>query len=166
MSRVYVECKPDEELVRSLIGREAGVDVIHGSNKSEVVKAVRKAAKEGAGSVVGVVDEDPDSAQPKSLRGEFDVDRELGHLKVLVLRGGSARLVVLRPRLEGWVLRACKLCGVEPEKFGLSGKEDDLHRVINSKLDNFRRLLDELRNDECSMMGELESVLGALSREE
>ncbi|MGC9178571.1 MAG: hypothetical protein ACP5G6_09250, partial [Conexivisphaera sp.] len=134
-------------------------DVIHGSNKSEVVKAVMKAAKEGAEGVVGVVDEDPGSTQPRFLRDGFDVARELEHLEVLVLRGGSARLVILRPRLEGWVLRACKLCGVEPEKFGLSGDESALHRVINGRLDNFRRLLDELRNDKCSMMGELENVL-------
>ena len=156
---VYVECKPDEALVSILTDREARV--VHQANKPEVVKALKRTAKgkEGALDIVAVVDEDPGSAQPRSLREEFNEVRSTENLKILAFRGSSAKLVILRPRLEEWILSACRLCGVDPRELGLSDDPNELHRIVNVRLEKFTKLVEGLRGKRCRAVEELEKEL-------
>ena len=97
---VLVECKPDEALVRQL-GR-ARRDCVHHDDKGRVCN--RLARTEG---LVAMIDEDPDSAQPKYLNGLETVSDSDG---IRVMRDSvlNHRVIVLKPRLEEWMIATAK----------------------------------------------------------
>ena len=137
---IYVECKPDELLVKKLIGSRARV--VHAGGKGGVVNRLcRDRAR-----AIGLVDEDPGSAIPKRFRMEFElVERhdEYG-LAIYRRRSGHSYVVVLSPRLEEWILEACKASRVDPQRYGLPRDPNEFHRVANISLDSFEKLLIEL----------------------
>jgi hypothetical protein len=51
------------------------------------------------------------------------------------------RLVVLRPRLEEWILAAANEAGLDVRAYGLPRTPRQLHGAINTNLDKFERLL-------------------------
>jgi hypothetical protein len=51
---------------------------------------------------------------------------------------------VLKVKLEDWVLAACHKSQIDITKFSLPGKPNDLHDVINNRLQYFEKLLDAL----------------------
>ncbi len=99
---IYVECSPDAALIVKL--GVPGREIRHSSGKGEVLKRVLR------GPSIGIVDEDPESPQPRRLE-EFRLERDLGHLKVLRSMGGVSYLVIICPVLEAWVLRAARMAG-------------------------------------------------------
>lgn len=54
------------------------------------------------------------------------------------------RVIVLRPRLEEWIIDAAKAARVRMSDFGLSDRGNELHREITSRLGAFARLVDAL----------------------
>jgi hypothetical protein len=94
-------------------------------------------------ATIGLVDEDPASAQPRYFDGlkfiseEHDI-RQLGDLA----RNNS--LIVLRPRLEEWLVRTADLAGISLPDFGLSERPNELHREITSRLPALAKFLDRL----------------------
>ncbi|MHA1267051.1 MAG: hypothetical protein ACTSRS_17565 [Candidatus Helarchaeota archaeon] len=55
-------------------------------------------------------------------------------------------LIVLCPRLEEWIIKAADLCKMNMEsKFNLPRDPRRLKRIINYRLENLKRLINELR---------------------
>jgi len=148
--KVYVECKPDELLVKRLgVPRK----IIHAGNKTEVCKHLKNIENS-----LGVVDEDPYSEQPEYLRdlianGTTILDRN--DIKVLDDKERNNRLIILCPRLEDWVIRTAKDAGIELEKFGLPDDPNRLHRIINSNLDKFEIFLEALLHSNSKRIDDL-----------
>lgn len=137
---IYVECKPDEALVRHLTGFARRQVAHEFKGEHEVCKRVR--AQQGS---KGLVDEDPGSPQPPYF-GEtiLAVDRpELG-LKVFDDKRRANRIVVLRPKLEDWILDTARGVSVDVRQHNLPNRPSQLHGVINANLAKFERLLEEL----------------------
>lgn len=136
---IFVECKADEVLVRTLTGLPRR-EVIHElKGKPEVVKKV----SEHNGSK-GMVDEDPQATQPRYLK-LMEVVRDLDQRGLRLL--GDARdnrIVLLRPRLEDWVKRAAQDAGVPLADYSLPDDPERLHQVINVDLRKFERLANAL----------------------
>lgn len=135
-----VECDPDFALVEHAT-RTAGRDILHGGNKVGVLKMLLH--KQG---VIGMVDEDPASAQPPVLL-TFSTDVETSESGLKVLRSLSrtgAKVVVLRPRLEEWILAACLEARVNPAAYNLPTTGDALHAIINLKLQRYKEMLPAL----------------------
>jgi len=134
---LYVECYPDESLAISLGFRKR--DVIHAHSKGNVCKKLARTKNSK-----GMVDEDPGSSQPsyiKSMRLE-----EEGHdLKLLLDPRNGNYLVVVCPNLEEWIIRAAREAGVDLNKMELPDDSNRLHKVINSNLEKFEKLLSELQ---------------------
>ena len=66
-------------------------------------------------------------------------------IKVLVAKNNS-KLIMLYPRLEGWILNAVKEADMNIKNFGLPDDEITLHAVINNNLKKFKMLLEELKS--------------------
>ena len=152
---IYVECKPDGVLVRQVTGLP-GKQVVHEiKGKGEVCNRLTKTR-----DAVGMVDEDPGKTQPTymsqiSLRRDF---ANLG-LKLYLDRSRNNRLVVLRPRLEEWLLRAAADLGLSMRDYGLPERAKRLHSVINHDGRKIERLLTDLADLESPRLLELGRLL-------
>lgn len=136
---IYVECKPDSILVKSLI-KISRKEIIHAGNKPEICKKLKKRE-----NCVGLVDEDPNSPQPpymKRMKAEFLSENGL---KILHDKKYN-RLVVLCPRLEEWLLEAVKQANMQMGNYGLPNDGMKLHQRINININKLERLIRDLKD--------------------
>jgi hypothetical protein len=136
--KIAVECYPDEAVLRGLgVPRK---QVLHQARKGEVFNWLKR----NAGSV-GMVDEDPDSDQPRDLASYRQVQGAEG-LLLLVRQGSSGqRLIVVRPRLENWLIQRARVCGVNPRQYQLPDSAKELHGIPRyEQKDGFQRFLAQL----------------------
>ena len=155
---IYVECKPDAILVRA-VTKLPRREVIHEiKGKYEIAKRLSSAEHSDA-----VVDEDPQSSQPAYLSALEPVQDlpEVG-LRLLLDTRRSNRVVILRPRLEEWIIYAATEEGLELDRRGLPNRGPALHSVINFDLRKFERVVQDLRNSE--RLRALSAMLTATSR--
>ena len=133
---IHVECLPDETLLRKLGYTRRQVQ--HYQGKSRVFAKMRSLTDQ-----VGLVDEDPMAAQhPYELSL---IAQETAH--GVTLRRDPNRnnkVLVLRVKLEDWIISACSASGIEIEQYGLPPRPNDLHHVINNRISAYEHLLDTL----------------------
>lgn len=140
MIKVIVECKPDEILVQVLgLNRK---EVRHQNNKGEVFNYFEKNDIK-----IAIIDEDPDSGQPNLLKTFKLVDDKFEIRKLIQANTGKI-ILVIKPRLEEWVIYQCKKSGINPKDFHLPITAKELKKVINLRLERFRELLKELYKNE------------------
>lgn len=133
---IYVECKPDFELIKSLgISKRT---IIHCGGKARVCKKLQKNT-----SSIGVVDEDPNSEQPSYILNIKKVN-EGGNLKLLYDEKRNNYVVIICPKLEDWILKVSKINNISAKKYGLPNDIDEFEKEINHNLDKFRKLLNAL----------------------
>jgi hypothetical protein len=135
---VFVECNPDKLLLQKM-----GVPkrkILHAGSKSEVCKRLGKSVNS-----IGVVDEDPFSIQPPYIKKLKTIEnsQKLG-IRVLLDETNNNLVIILSPRLEEWIIGASKEVKISMNRYGLPKDGNKLHKVINSNLDKFEKLLDEL----------------------
>ena len=138
---VLAECYPDVAVLVAL-GVARG-QLRHERCKGEIVNRLKKLP-----DAVGVVDEDPASAQPRDLTGSYHEVEAAEGLRLLVRQGkGGQRLIVLCPRLEDWLLQRARSSGIKPEDYRLPRDPDRLHSIPRyERRDGFQRFLAELIN--------------------
>ena len=152
---IYVECKPDEMLVR-LLTKLPKREVIHEiKGKSGVVERLRRQKNS-----MGVVDEDPWAVQPAYLSSmRVSQDQATQGLKLLHDASSDNYVVVLCPRLEEWIERATKETGLELTRYGLPDDPVRLHQVINVDLSKFQRLVKNLQTKRSDRLSSLSRLL-------
>jgi len=140
--KIIVECKPDEILAKSL--GLAKKEIAHQSNKGEVCNLLKKTKIS-----LAMVDEDLNSSQPKYLSNYTLIENKHDVIN-LHSKSENKTILVLKPRLEEWILKRCKKSAVKPEKHFLPSNNVQLKDVINYPLVNFTNLLEELikKNDD------------------
>ncbi len=152
---IYVECKPDETLVRLLTGLPRR-EIIHDlKGKNEVVNQIRKRS-----NAQGMVDEDPQATQHPYLKEMSEV-QDLPERGLRVLGDSlNNRIVILCPRLEEWIVQAAREEQLSISDYGLPEEPRRLHRVINDDLRKFERLVNDLRDS--ARLTSLRSALQSL----
>ncbi|MBI4302926.1 MAG: hypothetical protein HY665_01105 [Chloroflexi bacterium] len=137
---IYVECKPDFTLVK-FVTRLPTDEISHEfKGKSGVCMqlATHKNSK-------GLVDEDPWALQPRYVReAELEYDLPKLGLRLLHDTARNNHLIVLRPRLEEWILAASKEARIDVRSYELPSSGESLHRHINIRLGRFEHLLEAL----------------------
>ena len=152
---IYVECKPDGVLVRhvtNLSRRQVGHEI---QGKGAVCNRLMKSK-----DAVAMVDEDPGKTQPRYMR-QLSLSREhvdLG-LKLYRDRSRNNRVIVLCPKLEDWLLRAVSDMGFDIERYGLPGRANALHGVINSNERKIEKVLSDLTDAESPRLLKLRRLL-------
>ena len=152
---LYVEGKADEVLVIGL-GLTRG-EVSRELNKDEVLKQLGSQSH-----CLGMVDEDPNSPQPIQLsRMIVAADYDLLGLRVLEHRAQNNRVILLRPRLEEWLLRAAQDAGLDVggRRYNLPSSPTRLHREINLDLSKVERLLADLTETDSPRIRQLRALL-------
>ena len=151
--RLLLECKPDE-----VLARVAGVPrraIVHSPGKGNVSKSLAKNS-----SVIGLVDEDFGSPEPRTL-SEF-VELSASHdVKWKTDQTRNNRLVVVCPKLEDWVIKTARAASLKMADFNLSEDPRELHADINHRLLNLERLLNELLAQQSPRLLHLKALLAA-----
>ncbi len=142
---ILVECKPDEVLVRAL-----GIPcrrIHHQGSKGDICNTLRRLR-----NAIALMDEDPGSLQPRYLRDLMNRGTAIEETSygILMVQDHQQEhlILILRPRLEGWILKVARRNGIEMNKFGLPDQEKDLHEEINDRLPNFEQLIRALAESE------------------
>jgi hypothetical protein len=147
---IYVECKPDFAMVKTL-----GVpkrNIIHAGNKSKVCRRLKR-----SDNSKGLVDEDPLNEQPSYVE-KLNLIRNQDEIKTLQDSQRGNFLIVLCPRLEEWVLKATKEAEIDITRYNLPDDGDRLHKVINTNIEKFEKLIKDLKG-KSRMMKALEKSI-------
>lgn len=150
MREIHVQCKPDEVLVKKL-GYTAKA-ITHHYGKAKVFGKLNK-----SNNLLAMVDEDPGSPQSTYEKDLIFVE-EVHGVKVYKDNMGN-KIVILKVKLEDWIINACKQSNIDITKFNLPTKDNDLHGVINSKLSNFEKLISKLQSKNNPSILKLKEVL-------
>jgi len=139
---IFVECKPDYALVCKL-REDQNRKVEHSYGKSSVLnKLVREGGYENS---LGMIDEDPNSNQPKTLREFMEISNVTDcKIKILNYTRLNNNVIVLCPRLEEWIIAASNEAGLRMIDYGLPNEPDKLHEIINLNVEKFNLLIDDL----------------------
>jgi len=135
MKQVHVECLPDERFVSKLGFTKK--QITHHSGRSRIFKTLSKTENQFA-----IIDEDPGSGR-SSYEAKLILKEEFNGIKYYTDKSGN-KIFILKDKLEDWIINACKRTNIKISDFNLPVNPADLHSVINNKLDNFDKLIDEL----------------------
>lgn len=134
---IFLECEPDKALVRALgIPRK---EILHAGSKGNVCKRLKRSRNSK-----GMVDEDPSSVQPSYIE-KLKMNSYEHDTKLLYDKNAQNTLIVLCPTLEDWILKAAKEARVDLEDYSLPDDAHELHKIINTKLEKFVLLIDDIK---------------------
>lgn len=116
-------------------------ELIHSGNKPGVIKRLLKIYTNS----IGLIDEDPSKSQPRSLQKFQEIDSNETHeIKLLFHPNTNNHLIVIRPRLEEWILKAARLANIDVRDYNLPNDPYWFKKFINLNLDKFEKLLNNL----------------------
>ena len=135
MKQVHVECKPDQELVSKLgVTRKF---LTHHQGKSRIFNTLRKNK-----GLLAIVDEDPGSAKTR-YEVSLKLKEEFEGIKFYTDQSGNI-VLELKGKPEDWIIMVCRKQKINILEYNLPEKPNDLHDIINYRLPDFSRLIDDL----------------------
>jgi hypothetical protein len=142
---IFVECDADTALVNLLV--QGKTQVKHVSGKPKVCNRM-----EQSNSCSAMLDEDPDSAQHPYINKlkSSGIRTEISGKGIILLedRLNSNQLILLRPRLEEWIIESAHAVDIRLSEYSLSDVAKELHTKLtlgqNRNVENFKKLLIEL----------------------
>jgi len=135
---IHIECVPDETLV-SKIGFSKR-QVKHHAGKSRVFGTIEKLNDQ-----IALVDEDPGQVKHRYEK-RLVFQRKKDGISYFLDPTLNNKVIVLKVKLEDWIIASCKKTKINPIAFGLPDKPNELHSVILNRLKSFNKLLDELQH--------------------
>ena len=148
---VHVECIPDETLLKKLGFTKKQIQ--HHAGKTRVLAHISNNRNQ-----LAMVDEDPNSVSNPYER-ELRVEKEVLGLKYCMDKKLNNKVLVLKPKLEDWIIYACKKSNIDLKKYGLPAKGDGLHGIINNRLSAYERPLDDLLQNKNECLFQLKNWL-------
>ena len=155
MSDIVLECKPDETLMKALgypVRR-----IIHQNNRGEVINYLKKNPQR----IIGIIDDDPGTTKPSFFNHFKRETNEKHKVESFVISQSQTRLIVIKPRLEDWILFHATECGINVRDYYLPVTSNRLHEVINSKLPRFTDLATDMMSQKSPGLLHLKFLIGA-----
>jgi len=148
---ILVECKPDKALIKFLLNEISSKRIKCVGGKSEVIKNLSKSNHQllmKYPQVIGLTDEDPGKPVPRVF-SEYEVIETLPIEDIVIYRHkiNKRYIISLIPRLEEWVIKTAIDESINLEKFNLPKDSNSFHDIINASLDDYQRLLLELKEN-------------------
>lgn len=137
MSEIHVECLPDETLIKRLGFSKK--QITHHTGKSRVFHQLSKSK-----NIIAMVDEDPGSPKTSHEKALTFITEKDGVMIYNDQRNNT--IIILRVKLEDWLLSVCKTYKEDISKYGLPDRPNDLHDKINQHLPKLEKLIDSLLN--------------------
>jgi len=136
---IYVECKTDKILIESLGIKSQ--EIWHCGGRGKVILQLSKGERN-----CGMIDEDPQSHQKLNFEN-FEKKTEKYDI-ILFEDSKNNLLIVLKPNLEGWILKTAKKNNLNVKEYGLPDNIKELHGITNLDLISFKKFLNELKKTE------------------
>ncbi len=138
---VYVECYADENLLVNI-----GVNkklIQHQEGKGNVLNYLRDSQVNS----IGMIDEDPNSHQPKEL-SNYKLIETLESVSFYTHKSfPNKHLLIIKSVLETWLIERAKVNNISLLKYGLPEKRKELHNWKRYELDlNYQKFLTDLIN--------------------
>ena len=114
--RLLIERNPDQLFLTRVLRGKEGIKLKHGRNKSEIIKHL---TKDNFSGNIGIIDEDPAIRPPSYLSRYFRIYLEREDLLIYRNFENKTSIIVLRPRLEEFVLDITKSAKISPRQYGL-----------------------------------------------
>ena len=135
---ISVECYADEYLIKSL-GFPSG-KIKHEGGKGNVVKAVKKSDK-----AIGIIDEDPESANPGEM-SYYVAEDSSDNIKLMQRQDKRANTIVeISDFLESWLLKRAQHNGISLDKYNLPDDPKKMHDILHIERNiNFQDFIEEL----------------------
>jgi len=149
--KLYLECKPDQALVKSL--GIVSADIEHCNDKGRVCNKLNNHLK-----VKGLIDEDLGSAQPTYLKNLVLIENKY-NIQYFSDSQKNNILLILQPRLEEWIINISKTSGINIKSFGLPDNPKELHSKITFRLPQFNKLLEKLLENKVQELIYLKTLL-------
>ena len=152
-----VEGKADLTLVRALLRLPSKEVLLNRGGRDLILKELERQS-----DWMALLDEDPGSPLPAYLtRMTLAADFPMLGLRALEHRAQNNRVILLRPRLEEWLLRAAGDAGlaVGGRRYNLPSSPTRLHREINLDLSKVERLLADLTETDSPRIRQLRALL-------
>lgn len=134
---VYIECNPDELLINKL-----GFTNVKGFQHKGKSRIFNELKKKETQNQIALVDEDPGSAMT-SYEKSLNFKEKLHGISYYEDNKNN-KVFILSGNLEDWIIYICKQGKIKISDFKLPEKSNDLHDIINNRLNNFAKLLDHL----------------------
>jgi len=136
IKRIVLEYNADEALMMALgISKK---EIQHQPNKGAVCNYQKKEA-----IPIAIIDEDPGAGQPKIL-SDFSTKTTQHGVRLLIHRNLNQKIIVIQPFLENWLIDRCSSAKIDPQEYGLPNSGKGLHKVVNNRLEQFKRLIKAL----------------------
>jgi hypothetical protein len=130
---IFVECKADETLISSFFKND---DNIHHSNgKGGVCENLSNTTHS-----IGVVDKDSGNRQPRYMDSLMLIESD-DNFEIYVDETKKNKLIVLCPKLEGWLIKACEEISIDLDKYKLSKDENRLHAIVNLNMTKLEKII-------------------------
>lgn len=137
MPEIALECKPDEVLAKAL--GYTRKRIVHQPSNSEVINYLRK----NPGNI-GMVDEDRGSVKPPFFSNFQRETVEKFGIESFYIPDSNTRLIIIKPRLEEWILECAALSKIKPRQFSFPDNGHEFKKVINHRLRQFEKMVREL----------------------
>jgi len=152
MPDIVLECNPDEALIK-VLGYSRKM-ITHQSSKGEVINYLERNP-----ASIGIVDEDPGSAKPTYFsKFSLETEERFGIESYKITKLGT-RLIVIKPRLEEWILKHAKELKIDPGKHSLPSNGNELHKIINTRISKFESMLKVMLDKRSAALGHLKSLI-------
>ena len=152
---IIVECFSDIALVQCLTSTPREFIAHQFRGKSGVCKQLGESR-----NCKGMVDQDPLSAQhPMEKQGQQITDYSHHHINLIRFPDQQNDLIILCPKLEDWFIDTARIEGIDLESQGLPSDPNKLHRVIDQRLSDFRKVLNMLKSKKSERVETLTSLL-------
>lgn len=135
---IIVECYLDEYVIKSL-GFSTHT-IRHQPGKGRVLKSLRK--KFGK---VGIVDEDPESSQPRDLENYVVVKRSKDITFFERKEDSEVKLIQISNYLEHWIIKRSAVNNLDINAYGFPNNPIKLHEIPHiERIQNFQNFLQDL----------------------
>ncbi len=126
--------------------------MVHHSGKSRVFSHLKSLQNQ-----LAMIDEDPGTVKTTFERNLI-LEGEMAGIKLYSDNRGN-RVLILKGKLEDWIVNLCKKSGVKLDDFGLPEKPNELHSLINQRIDKLERLIDHLQENKNADLLQLKTWL-------
>jgi hypothetical protein len=133
---IHTECLPDETLLKKIgFTRQ---QILHHQGKPRIMSLLSQSTNQ-----LAVVDEDPGTV-PHPYQAKLSLERQAHGLLLYKDTGAANTIIVLRVKLEDWIIAACKQSRKKMSDYSLPGNPTELHSVLNHRIPALEKLIDDL----------------------
>lgn len=134
---IFVEDNSDQYILEYF--NKPTRNIWRADGKQDVVNKIKK--ENGS---IGIIDYD-DSIE-NEVKG---MDKEEDHDHLILYKSKESYIIVIRPRLQNWLITACQESNTTPSQFKLPEKVSEFHKAINKDIrkNQLIELLKYLKNN-------------------